>query len=183
MRWAYCDRWNGLLEEPIEPFAASEAQRRHETGKLYTAIGTESDRVKVLVEVRLETGYVGVKFLDDLARNELIYSFSVVDGRLFLSEIISYDYGDSQERGDDADPVAVENFAYTPEGTCRHKVDNSLVETISAEDYHSVDVASHWEPVPPFGDYDSVTKWDRETGERFNPRENPSDAATSQDSP
>ncbi|MGQ0839425.1 hypothetical protein [Actinokineospora sp.] len=161
MRWAYCNRWNGLLEAPIDVIDASEASRRHDLGALYTVVGTGADRTELVIEVRFEKGYVGVKFLDDRGRVGLIYSFKEIEERLFLRKMISYDYGDSQTRGDRADPVIVESLTYAPEGICRQEIDDSRVATIRSVDRDSVDVSTHWEPIPVFGEYDSVARWDR----------------------
>lgn len=161
MRWTYCERWNDLRSKPLTPFDEDEARCRHDSGELYTAVGERPDEPDILVEVRLENGYVGTRFLDDLGRNSLVYNFREADGRMFLQEIISYTYAEeSGVRG--RIPLVVESFTYTPEGICRHEVDDSRAETIKTVDRDSVDVGSHWEPIPSFGEYSSVTRWDRE---------------------
>ena len=162
MRWTYCDRWNDLMEEPIDPLKESEARRRHETGDLYTVVGEEDSKTKLLVEVRLENGYVGVKFLDNLGRNELIFNFKNFDNRLFLRKVISYDYGESQERGGYADPVVIETFTYKPDGTMRREINKTRQKQIEVADYRSIDVHIHWEPVPSFGNYESIARRDRD---------------------
>lgn len=162
MQWVYGERWNNLLEEPIEPFGESEARRRHEAGNLYTAIREGLDKNKILVEVRLERAYVGVRFLDELARDETVFSFRKIEGRLFLREVISYEYGDSKKRGGHAEPVVIESFTFTPDGKMRREIDDSRQAQINATDYNSVDVSDHWEPIPSFGEYDSIIRRDRD---------------------
>ena len=162
MRWTYCDRWNGLLEEPIDPIGEAEARRRHDTGELYTAVSEESDKKRVLVEVRLENDYASVRFLDDLGRNENVLTFRKLDDRLFLRKVISYDYGESEERGGYARPIVIESFTYKPDETMRHKIDDIRNKDITVEDYRAINVDVHWEPIPAFGDYASIARWDRD---------------------
>ena len=162
MRWTYCDRWNGLLEEPIEPIDEAEARRRHDTGELYTAVSEESDKKRILVEVRLEKSYVGVRFLDDFGRNEYVFNFRKLDDRMFLRKVISYGYGESEERGGYARPLVIESFTYKPDGTARKEVTDTQKDEVTAEDRSAIDVNIHWEPVPAFGDYASIVRWNRD---------------------
>ncbi|MDQ3578992.1 MAG: hypothetical protein M3443_15655, partial [Actinomycetota bacterium] len=155
-----CEQWNGLLGKPLTPINENEARRRHETGELYTAVGNGSGQERILVQVRLENGYVGIKFLDDRGRDELIYNFRVTDEKLFLRKIIAYTYDElgANERV----PLIVESITYKPDGTCRNKVDDLRVDHVTETDYDMVDVDVHWEPIPSFGDYDSIVRRERD---------------------
>lgn len=162
MRWTYCVQWNYVLNRPLTPFKEEEARRRHSSGELYTAVGEESGQSRVLVHVRLENGYVGIKFLDDRGRDSLIYHFSASeDSRLFLSEIISYTYG-GEVGAKGRVPLVVESYTFTPGGICRHEIDDSRVDMIKTVDRDSVDVTTHWEPIPEFGSYESVSRYERD---------------------
>jgi hypothetical protein len=161
VRWTYCEKWNGLLVKPLTPIDEDEARRRHDSGELYTAVGEEAGRPRVLVHVRLGNQYVGVKFLDDLGRDALIYNFRLTDRRMFLRKIINYTYGDEPGVKGRV-PLIVETLTYAPDGVVRRETDDSRLDTVKVQDYDSVDVTTHWESVPSFGEYESITRWDRE---------------------
>ncbi|MBC6447365.1 hypothetical protein [Actinokineospora xionganensis] len=161
MTWTYCEHWNRVLNKPLSPFGESEARRRHESGDLYTAVDARPDGTRILIEVRLETGYSATRFVDGRGRDELAYVFMRKGDKLFLQDIISYTYGDEQgARG--LAPLVVESCAYTSEGIVRHEIDDLRVETIAVTDYDSVDVTSHWEPIPEFGSYESISRYERD---------------------
>jgi hypothetical protein len=161
VQWTYCEQWNHVLNKPLTPFDEIEARRRHESGDLYTAASESPDQTRILVHVRFENKYVGVKFLDSRGRDNLIYVFREIDARLFLTEVVSYTYGD-EIGAKGRVPLIVESYRYSPDGVCRRRVDDSRVETIDAEDRHSVDVSTHWEDIPQFGEYDAVAKYNRD---------------------
>lgn len=160
MAWTYCEQWNYVLHKPLTPFDEIEARRRHESGNLYTAVTTDSDGLRILVHVRLENDYVATHFHDKEGRDTLVYNFRVIDGRLFLRKIITYTYDENSTSPHG--PLVVETYAFTPEGICRQETDDSRVETIEVVDRHSVDVSTHWENIPEFGEYAAVAKYERE---------------------
>ncbi|GHD96586.1 hypothetical protein [Streptomyces naganishii] len=161
MIWTYCEQWNNLTESPMGPFTPEQARGRHESGQLYTAVafldGKSSPVLRV--EMRLETGYASVIFMDECGRDSLDYTFGLVDGALFLEAATSYDYGDSPERGGYADAERVESYEFTRDGVIRRTVEADGDEF--RESRRGVDVAGNWEAVPQFGLYDSLTRRDR----------------------
>ncbi|THA74481.1 hypothetical protein E6R60_20330 [Streptomyces sp. A0642] len=161
MTWTYCEQWNELSEQPMNPLSIDEARSRHAAGELYTALppfhGKPSPALRV--EIRRETGYAAVIFMDAYGRNELDYTFSVIDDSLFLEQMFSYDYGGSEERGGYADAESVESFTFAPDGVVWRTVESGAEAT--REGRQGVDVACNWEPFPEFGEYESLTRWDR----------------------
>jgi len=150
----YCDRWNRITRTPIEPLEESEARRRHAAGQLYTAVVWTSDHVENYVEVRLETGYVSVKFLDEQRRLMLTYTFDVVEaGRMFLVETRVVDPDDYANN---------EVYCFGLDGSMKRKL-ASLDYTEGAEDKMTgPHLAAMFEPVPPFGRYESVLRRERD---------------------
>ncbi|MFI2204698.1 hypothetical protein ACH47Z_28700 [Streptomyces sp. NPDC020192] len=161
MIWTYCEQWNNLTETPMNPMTAEQAHARHASGQLYTAVASadEHSAATLRVEMRLETGYTSVIFMDEHGRDSLDYTFTLIDDSLFLETATSYDYGDSQERGGYADAERMETFEFTTDGIIRRTVEVDGEE--SKESRHGIDVASNWEPVPAFGAYDALTRRDR----------------------
>jgi len=111
------------------------------------------------VEMRLETGYSSVIFMDEYGRDTLDYTFTLINGSLFLETATSYEYGDSQERGGYADADRVESYEFTTGGIIRRTVEVDGDESRESRD--GVDVAGNWEPVPEFGAYDGLARRDR----------------------
>jgi hypothetical protein len=163
MSWSYCGQWNWLREKPIDPIDPAEAARRHAAGEGegYTAVSEEDGSVDLVVDVALAPGNVAVHFADEFGRRELIYTFRRQEnGHLFLSEVISYEYGDSTDRGDYAEPIGTETFEFDPDGVVR-RITQDSARGGTLEERDTVDVAPNWEPVPAFGQYDSITREDR----------------------
>ena len=161
MIWTYCEQWNNLTESPMNPLTSEQALARHAAGQLYTAVGfRDGHSVPALrVEMRLETGYSSVIFMDEYGRDTLDYTFSLINGSLFLETATSYEYGDSQERGGYADADRVESYEFTTDGVIRRTVEVGGDESKESRD--GVDVAGNWEAVPEFGAYDGLVRRER----------------------
>ncbi|SDH55358.1 hypothetical protein SAMN05192558_111126 [Actinokineospora alba] len=160
MTWSYCEQWNRVLNKPLGPLDENMARQFHETGETYTAFRDDAGSGRVLIEIRLETGYAATRFIDEQGRDELAYIFMRNGDKLFLQEIVSYEYGqDTGARG--RIPLVVESYTFTPGGVVRHRTDDSRVDTIAVEDIDSVDVSAHWEAIPEFGQYDAIAKYGR----------------------
>ncbi|MEV0635210.1 hypothetical protein AB0I77_09640 [Streptomyces sp. NPDC050619] len=161
MMWTYCEQWNNLTETPMDPLTPEQAQARHASGQLYTAVAhaAQNSAPALRVGIRLETGYASVIFMDEYGRDTLDYTFTLINGSLFLETAASYTYGDSQERGGYADADRTETYEFTPDGVMQRTVEADDEE--SKESRHSVDVSSNWEPVPSFGAYDSLIRRER----------------------
>ncbi|MGW1053521.1 hypothetical protein [Streptomyces sp. NPDC002521] len=161
MIWTYCEQWNSLTETPMIPLTPEQAQARHASCELYTAVASpdEHSAATLRVEMRLETGYTSVIFMDEHGRDSLDYTFTFINGSLFLETATSYDYCDSQERGGYTDAERVESYEFTTDGIIRRTVEVDGEE--SKESRHGIDVTSNWESVPNFGTYDALIRRDR----------------------
>lgn len=159
--WTYCEEWNNLTEEPMDPLTPEQAHARHTSGDLYTAVlfadGNPSPELRV--EVLLETAFTAVIFMDKLGRDELRYSFTVMNGALFLKTVRAYDYGESQEQGGYADAWRMESYDFTPDGIAVQVVE--VGDEVSSESRRNIDVTGNWEPIPQFGAYDSLIRRER----------------------
>jgi len=144
----------------MDPLTPAQAEARHASGELYTAVAT-ADRPAPTqrVEIRLETGYVSVIFMDDHGRDTLDYTFNVTSGSLFLETATSYSYGNSQERGGYAEADRTETYEFTTDGVMRRTIEADGEEW--RESHHGIDVSSNWEKIPDFGAYSSLTRRER----------------------
>lgn len=159
----YCERWNAKSKAPAKPLSEAEARRLHEAGKPYTVLlGPGESGTRTVVAVRLETGYVGVTFLNEDQEPELLYIFGFDAGGeptgdptgdpMFLSEAR---YRDPSG----AEPETVYKFSRNGRMMARRAAtDGSGFETMES----SLDVETLFEPVPDFGSYSSVTRRERD---------------------
>ncbi|MGW2572809.1 hypothetical protein [Streptomyces sp. NPDC001537] len=145
----------------MNSLTAEQAQSRHVHGELYTAVASPDEHSipALRVEMRLETGYASVIFMDERGRDSLDYTFTLISGSLFLETATAYDYGDSEERGGHADAERTDSYEFTPEGIIRRTVEVDGEE--AWESRHGIDVAGNWEAVPNFGAYDTLIRRDR----------------------
>ncbi|RSO04684.1 hypothetical protein DMH26_09580 [Streptomyces sp. WAC 05379] len=161
MIWTYCEQWNNLAETPMTPLTPAQAQARHASGDLYTAVAspTEQSAPTLRVEMRLETGYASVVFMDEYGRDTLDYTFTLINGSFFLETATSHSYGNSQDRGGYADAYRTETYEFTTDGVIHRTVEEEGDE--AKEIRNGVDVSSNWEPVPTFGAYTSLIRRER----------------------
>ncbi|WP_326661223.1 hypothetical protein [Streptomyces sp. NBC_00385] len=161
MNWTYSERWNKLTERPMTPMTERKARSRHSTGQLYTAVPASDTQGSpaLRVEIRWETEYAGVIFMDHYGRDELRYSFSVINGRLFLDGVRRYEYGNSLVRGGYANATYMESYDFTPDGVAHRTVESGAD---SSRESREMDVTLNWERIPEFGEYDSLMRRDRE---------------------
>ncbi|MFE6172911.1 hypothetical protein [Streptomyces sp. NPDC056464] len=161
MIWTYCEQWNNLTETPMNPTTPEQAQARHTSGELYTAVASpgEQSAPTLRVEMRLETGYASAIFIDEFGRDTLDYTFTLITGSFFLETAAAYGYGTSQARGWYADADRTETYEFTTDGVVQRAVEEEGGE--SKEIRHGVDVSSNWEPIPAFGAYASLIRRER----------------------
>lgn len=150
----YGERWHARDRDVIHPLTVDQARARHETGELYTAVLGEGDE-PVVVEVFLQDGYVGVRFVESHGRDGLFYAFRRQGERLFLTE------AKVSTVGADGTVLRSEATMMEPDGTVQvRRVDRRTgLREVSAPT--TSDVSMCWEEVPAFGDYASIARRDR----------------------
>jgi hypothetical protein len=156
----YAERWNGHLGKAMRPLSEQDARRRHESGELYTVLLGDADAPFAVLEVRLEADFVGVHFLDEQRRKYLDYLFgrpaaARADGMLFLEQ--------ATHRVFDADgqPLAGTLYVFDPSGLVQ--VEEKDYAKREVERYKlEKDLSANWEPIPEFGNYESIARIERE---------------------
>ncbi|MBW3615019.1 MAG: hypothetical protein KY439_06900 [Actinobacteria bacterium] len=153
----YCKNWNDLLRQPVKPMSEAAARRLHDESKPYVVfVHDVPGRRDAVVEVALYVPAVIVSFLDDNRQRSTTYGFkSDGDARLFLAEMVLRSFG--------PDDLAVESEQH------RFSTDGLVVVTktnFTTGEQHSWkqeigDFTPLYEPVPSFGDYDSITRYER----------------------
>ncbi len=160
MTWRYAWQWNDSLNKPMDPLTEAEARARHESGELYTAYSMgENNVISVAVEVRLETGYVGVWDFDRLGRRVWHRSLAQSGDRMFLSDSSIFDYGDSAKRLRRSQAERSFHRHLEPDGTGheRRRIKGDPMEQrteISLKAGETLD--EYWTAPPEFGEYGAV---------------------------
>ena len=161
MSWSYCERWNKKLAEPIAPLTEDEARARHGRGELYTAFSTREDgAVSLVVEVRLENGFVGIWDLDEYQRPRWRRVLLQHGDRMFMEDGILYDYGDSKKLLTISQADRILHRHVEPDGNgweTRHRKGGSTAERAEISLKEGRSLEHYWTPVPAFGAYDAVT--------------------------
>lgn len=180
MLWRFGDRINRWTNGIVDPCSADEAAKRHEDGRTYAAVLYEDDgRIVVGLELVPGKPFAGVHFYDDLQRPNLTYVFQAAKERLglFLSQTGFSEYAGDQ----DTEPVRNEicrvreadRMIYLDTG------DKSLNLRESKEGV--VEESELWlryEPVPPFGEFASLLRIERDRPLEQQPAHSPSWAAS-----
>ena len=161
MQATYARRWNFSRHRPIDELTSDEAQARDAAGEVYAVALGDPCRPSAVLEVNWALKYLGVWFFDSRARQATRYTFTRIGDTLFLDEIAGWTYpNDNAETL--ADAVRIDWIAYRPDGIVKYvRIDNVAHERVTS-DRSGVDVRTHSEPVPRFGDWESVARYDRD---------------------
>ncbi len=145
------------------PIDETEARRRYRDpeGKLFTVVIGEP--VVVTINIRWETKSIGVRYVDSRGRFWKENSFDLKDdGRLFMSESMTWHY-----EADEPNYKApfITHWTLKDDGQFtifeRNKREG-LVDTKEAVDpLTPEETAQLWEPVPEFGDWSSLCRFER----------------------
>src|SRR5260370_19147405 len=155
METSYCERWVYRTQSVIESCPLSVAEQRHREGIPYTAILSEANVPRFIVEVAHNS--VVVSFLDEHQGPYLQYAFQAVTaGRLFRTRAIYREYEGSTNK-----LVEAQTFLFTLEGKQVITVQDRVHHTSKQQEADDVDMKSNWEDYPAFGQYASVCRAER----------------------
>ena len=85
------------------------------------------------------------------------------NGLMFMIEVSTWFYRDDNEYVPRNQALANETVRYTPEGIAQLSRSDKVANVIEKTSYRNVDVSSHWEPVPAFGEWASISRFNRES--------------------
>ncbi len=102
----------------------------------------------------LEIPWIGVYFLDDQLRRQVTYVFSSPDGgKLFLKEYQRFEFAD------DGSKKSSERTTFQKDGLLK-VTEVDLVAKTTYEYNVMADMSDNWEPIPAFGDYASIARFE-----------------------
>jgi hypothetical protein len=86
------------------------------------------------------------------------------DGRLFLAEVNEYEYADATRYHESTEWTSLTTHTFAPDGRSQVVVRQALPDgstDVSTQEFRGGDFSSHWEPVPAWGEWASITRRDR----------------------
>jgi hypothetical protein len=148
----YGERWGANFKKLVHPTSPEKAKRAHDSRKLYAAAIGPPQSPWCVVTMNLELNYVGVTFLDQHVRSYLNYDFEERDDRLFLMTATERFYEGA------SDKVLKGNICrFSPDGKVVVKK-TDVVQGFTDSGERWIDVSDNWEPIPEFGQYESITR-------------------------
>ncbi|GAA4929203.1 hypothetical protein GCM10023224_05850 [Streptomonospora halophila] len=163
---AYCWTWNYRRNRIGTPLTESEASSRDAEGDEYTAVLSTHPGLShpILVTICWKNAYASTQFLDDHGRPHVQYEFAKVsDKQLFLKRVFIWEYPDDNPRLTVKDSKVYEEFDYREDGYLKHTKFNEYENVKDIAEYKETSVEANWEPVPEFGEYGSIARWERST--------------------
>lgn len=160
MQVTYCELWSDQLRAPVGEKTEDAARKLDAQGKPYSVVIGDPSAPDSQVQVHWKNSLLAVSFIDDAGRTNVKYVFKKMDAeRLFLSEVSVWTYPDGARFKFEASKI--ENVLFKPDGYSRKRVDDKSSDDIETAEYTDVPVDSNWEPVPKFGEWESVIRYER----------------------
>jgi hypothetical protein len=159
----YADQWKVSYNQPGEFISVDEAQRRHMAGERYVALLKQGEQ-RIVVDNNLEAGLINVYFLDDKRRWTTKYLFQRLDdGRLWLQQVGNRKWLDDSRYRYDSTTIRNDGRMYAERGILGDRGEKEVME-------RRLDPATLLflnEPVPQFGDYRSITRYERDPAQQL----------------
>lgn len=160
MQVTYCELWSSKRRKPTGTMSADQARQRDARGESYSVVIGDPDAPESVIEVVPENKYFNVNFIDGEGRTSAAYGFEKIDdSKLFLAEVTLWTYPQGARSKSQASRV--ETFEFRPDGYAAQTVDDSSSEQIETTEKINVSVEANWEPVPEFGNWESIARYDR----------------------
>jgi hypothetical protein len=156
MEITYCKGWSRHRKQPLEIWDEKKAHKAHDSGKLYAVLIGDPQKPSCFLEVHLKLKFIGVVFLDKYLRDYLDFSFKEKQpGKLFLKQVIYREYD-----ADTDNVISAKTMYWEPDGKTQFE-QADLVQNFVDTGEGSMDVSINWEPIPEFGQYESIARFER----------------------
>ncbi|ANE86367.1 hypothetical protein FO497_04735 [Bacillus cereus ATCC 10876] len=154
MKIYYCDEWSDIKKKPWNILDDRDAYTYHQKHEPYTAVLTEDENLKYIVNVTNEWVLVG--FYDDLIRKYLNYDFEVVsDSKIFLRTATYWEYDDETDTEVSSLILGFRENGYI--AMEKRDLKTGLVEEREISDT----LERNWDVFPEFGHYIHLCREER----------------------
>lgn len=165
-RETYWGGWWSSRRKPTVSITEEEARRRHQGGEEYAVVLSDGGRpvVALTVLLRPRAPFTKVEFLDDRLFPKYAYAFTTPqegarEGVMFLENMYEEEWSDDEKHLGTTDIrfwVDGRSHKYVYDHVNRTTEEGWAEELLTAEE-----LEVHWEPIPEFGDWDSIIRLDR----------------------
>lgn len=156
----YSKIFSSLAGRPTFLLSEAQARRRHVSGEPYTVTLGDPEAPDAVIDVVWKNDHLGVWFFDDKLRRTVHFSFEVHGDKLFLHTVTNWKYPDGAMLLNQSS--VIEEVSYATDGFITHEVTDKSAGERTIRELSDVDVAMNWDDVPAFGEWESVSRFDRE---------------------
>jgi hypothetical protein len=142
-----------------------EAREKYDSGEEFTAAvhAFEGNGHPTLVTCAWKNEYASVAFLDPFGREEVKYIFHREnDSWLFLNRIIFRKYPNDNPRLRISEAIRFEDIEIHKDGYMKRVIIDKQNNTKETIEYSDVPVEPNWEPIPEFGSWLSISRYERQ---------------------
>lgn len=156
----YCELWSGKVRSPTGVLTEAGARDRDAGGEQYCVVLGDPAAPQAILEIAWENSALSVSFVDEEGRTHTQYLFRTMDnGKLFMHDATTWTYPEGACRKSQASYI--ETAQFRPDGYASRAIDDSSAGRTEKTEYTDVPVETNWEPVPEFGHWESVARYDR----------------------
>lgn len=154
MKVYYCDEWSDIKKKPWNILDDRTAYTYHQKHEPYTAVLTEYEKPKYIVNVTNE--WVSVSFYDDITRKYLNYEFEVMnDGKIFLRTAMYWEYYDESDK-----EVSSLILGFQEDGYIAMEKRDSKTGKVEEREIRDT-LEKNWDVFPDFGQYIHLCREER----------------------
>lgn len=171
MRYEYAGYWVVAVSgtRANDPYTEEEARKlfaSSNTDDWFSVAAFKDDLPNTAIpeftlEVLPHAEFIKVFFYDQHRSIRFIYGLRTTGDKLFLEYTTQYTYPDDSHYHERNESSVIESFRFEPGGTVQHRINDKSKPTIQVSDRRPVDVSSNWEPVPGFGQWGHLARFDR----------------------
>ncbi|WP_040949822.1 hypothetical protein [Gorillibacterium massiliense] len=150
----YCDEWSDIKKKPWNILDERTASLCHEKKQQYTAVLTEDEKPKYIINVTQD--WVSVGFYDDRTRKYLNYDFKVMsDAKLFLRTAMHWEYEGQTDKKASSLIIGFREDGHI--AMEKRDLNTGSVEEREAKDT----LEKNWDRFPEFGQYHHLCQEER----------------------
>lgn len=158
----YCQNWS--FKGPGKIITERTARKRYGSGIPFTIVvpPRQEGGQPTLITVAWCNKYLETVFLNRLGRQSVKYMFDKIDEEwMFLRTVYIHTYPTDDPDLDINEAVRIEHHKFHGDDRLTLTVKDKIAQEREKTEYDAIDFASNWEPVPTFGDWASVARFER----------------------
>lgn len=168
-RLEYAEVWNFKFQRMADPISFDDARHRYSSAsdQDWFSVGAfgvgspEGGVPEYTLEIVPGPSFIGVSFYDQAYRQCFKYGFRRTDDRMFLQTVWSWEYPDDGAFHKLNGSLVTASRTFRPDGTMHWRSSDKRTQMVEEFDAADIDVEKHWEDIPVFGAWDSISRFER----------------------